>query len=85
LGGTDLPEATRMLIGEFRRRTRDVAWYFYPDALPPEALARKPKNGRIDRQLSVPLEDLYGDGQPAGQVGQEVYGAGAALLFAIDV
>jgi len=83
IGGEDLPEATRLLIGEFRRWTRDVAWYFYPDTLPPKALARKPKNGRIDRELSVPLKDLHGDGQPAGQVGQAVFGAGAALIYAV--
>lgn len=39
-------------------------------------------NGHVDRTLSFPLEDLYPDGQPAGQVGQEVYGAGAAFNFA---
>jgi hypothetical protein len=84
VGADNLPEATRLLIGEFRSRTRDVAWYFYPDTLPPEAVATTIKNGRIDRDLSLPLEDLYGDGQPAGQVGQEIYGAGAALIFAMD-
>src|SRR6185312_7714471 len=57
-------------------------WGFYPDALPPEALATKIRNGHIDRNLSFPLEDLYGDGQPAGQVGQEIYGAGAAFVLA---
>ena len=85
IGGDDLPEATRLLLGEFRRRTRDVAWYFYPDTLPKKVLATTVKNGRIDRGLSLPLEDLYGDGQPAGQVGQEIYGAGAALILAIDL
>jgi hypothetical protein len=39
-------------------------------------------NGHVDRKLSFPLEDLYADGQPAGQVGQEVYGSGAAFIFA---
>lgn len=34
------------------------------------------------RELNFPLEDLYPDGQPAGQVGQEIYGSGAALIFA---
>jgi hypothetical protein len=40
------------------------------------------RNGHIDRTLSFPIEDLYVDGQPAGQVGQEIYGAGAAFVFA---
>jgi hypothetical protein len=32
--------------------------------------------------LSFPVGDLYPEGQPAGQVGQEIYGAGAAMVFA---
>lgn len=39
------------------------------------------RNGRIERKLSFPLEDLYGDGQPAGQVGQEIYGCGGTFVF----
>jgi hypothetical protein len=55
----------------------------YPDALPETAVAKnKIRNGHIDRKLSFPLEDLYGDGQPAGQVGQEIYGCGGAFVFA---
>lgn len=50
--------------------------------MPEEAIAAKQRNGEIDRALSFPVEDLYADGQPAGQVGQEVYGAGAAIVFA---
>jgi len=72
-----------MLIGEYCKYALDRAWYYYPDALPPDALAKdKIRNGYIDRTLSFPLEDLYVDGQPAGQVGQEIYGAGAAFVFA---
>ncbi|WP_240500103.1 hypothetical protein [Sphingomonas montana] len=82
--GPDLEPAARMLIGEYCRYALDRAWYFYPDALPPEALSSKQRetNGHIDRNLSFPVEDLYVDGQAAGQVGQEVYGAGAAFIFA---
>jgi len=50
--------------------------------LPKEALAEKCRNGYIDPALSYPVKDLYPDGQPAGQVGQEIYGAGAAMVFA---
>ena len=83
-GGPDLEPEARMLIGEYGRHALSRAWYYYPDALPAEAIAEKQReaNGHVDRTLSFPLEDLYPDGQPAGQVGQEVYGAGAAFIFA---
>lgn len=82
IGGEDLPYAARLLLAEYWRYALDVLWSFYPDALPPEALADKIRNGHIDRTLSFPLEDLYGDGQKAGQVGQEIYGCGAAFVVA---
>jgi len=82
--GPDLEPAARMLIAEYCKYALDRAWYYYPDALPPEAISPKQRetNGHVDRKLSFPLEDLYPDGQLAGQVGQEVYGAGAAMVFA---
>ena len=82
--GPDLEPAARMLIAEYCKYALDRAWYYYPDALPPEAIAdeQRENNGHVDRNLSFPLEDLYPDGQPAGQVGQEIYGAGAAFVFA---
>lgn len=78
----DLPDALKLLMCEYRRYTLDVLWSFYPDFLPTDSLATEIRNGHIDRALSVPLEDIYGDGSPAGQVGQEVYGAGAAFVMA---
>ncbi|MDB5702993.1 MAG: hypothetical protein JWN66_109, partial [Sphingomonas bacterium] len=80
--GPDLDPAARMLISEYCKYALDRAWYYYPDALPAEILATEVRNGHIDRNLSFPLEDLYADGQPPGQVGQEIYGAGAAFVFA---
>jgi hypothetical protein len=82
--GPDLEPAARMLIAEYCKYALDRAWFYYPDALPPEAIAPRQRepNGHVDRNLCFPLEDLYPDGQPAGQVGQEIYGAGAALIFA---
>ncbi len=82
LGGPDLIPAAKMLVTEYCRYALDRAWYYYPDALPADALADDVRNGEIDPKLSFPLEDLYPDGQPAGQVGQEIYGAGAAMIFA---
>ncbi len=82
--GPDLEPAARMLISEYCKYALDRAWFYYPDALPPEVIAseQRENNGHIDRGLAFPLEDLYPDGQAAGQVGQEIYGAGAAFVFA---
>lgn len=82
-GGPDLEPEARMLLAEYCKYALSRAWFYYPDALPPEAIAdtQREANGHIDRTLSFPLEDLYPDGQQAGQVGQEVYGAGAAFIF----
>jgi hypothetical protein len=82
LGGPDLIPAAKMLVTEYNRYALHRAWFYYPDALPQDALATEFRNGEIDRKLSFPVEDLYPDGQPAGQVGQEIYGGGAALVFA---
>ena len=82
LGGPDLIPSAKMLVAEYCRYALHRAWFYYPDALPKEALATELRNGEIDRKLSLPVEDLYPDGQPAGQVGQEVYGGGAAMVFA---
>jgi hypothetical protein len=80
--GPDLDPAARMLISEYCKYALYRAWFYYPDALPADILAKEIRNGHIDRTLSFPLEDLYHDGEPAGQVGQEIYGAGAAMVFA---
>lgn len=82
--GPDLDPAVRLLLSEYCRHALDRAWFYYPDALPAEAIApeQRENNGHVDRRLSFPVEDLYVDGQLAGQVGQEIYGAGAAFIFA---
>ncbi len=82
LAGDALPAPLRLLILEFRKFALDRSWYFYPDALPPEAVEKAEiRNGYIDRRLSIPLEDVYGDGQTAGKVGQEIYGSGGTFVF----
>ncbi|WP_404710369.1 hypothetical protein [Sphingomonas sp. MMS24-J13] len=81
-GGPDLDPAARLLVSEYCRFALDRAWYYYPDALPKDLLCAEPRNGHIDTSLSFPLEDLYVGGDTAGQVGQEIYGAGAAFVFA---
>jgi len=76
-----IDRAARLLLTEYRRFAFDRAWHYYPDALPAEALATDIRNGHIDRDLSFPLEDLRVDGSAQGQVGQEIYGCGAAFVF----
>jgi hypothetical protein len=82
--GPYLHPAARLLVSEYCRYVLHRAWFYYPDALPQEVIAdeQRENNGHVDRKLSLPLEDLYADGQQAGQVGQEIYGAGAAFVFA---
>ena len=81
--GPNLDPAARMLVSEYCKYALDRAWFYYPDALRVDAIAKDEiRNGHIDRALSFPVEDLYVDGRPAGQVGQEIYGAGAAFVFA---
>jgi hypothetical protein len=83
LAGDDIEPSVQLMIAEYRRYALDRAWFCYPDALPQSAIAQQDiRNGHIDRSLSFPLEDMYGDGQPCGQVGQEIYGCGAAFVFA---
>lgn len=80
--GDALPDSARLLVTEYCRHLLDRAWYYYPGEMPQECLAKEVRNGRLDQSLAVPMEDLYPIGDPAGAVGQEVYGAGAAFVFA---
>ena len=80
--GADIIPSVKLLLNEFCRHALDRAWFYYPDALPTKAIATENRNGHINRDLSFPVEDLYPDGQKAGQVGQEIYGSGAAMIYA---
>ena len=81
LAGDDLPPSVSLLLTEYCRHLLDRAWYYYPGEMPEEALATEIRNGHLDRALALPMEDLYANGDPAGAVGQEVYGAGTAFAF----
>jgi hypothetical protein len=81
-GRDDLPHSVRLLTSEFCRYGLQRAWGYYPAHLPADIFPDEIRNGEIDRKLSFPLEDLYGAGDPPGQVGQEIYGCGAAFAFA---
>lgn len=82
-GGPELEPAARMLVSEFCKYALERAWFYFPDALPRGIIHDgEHQSGTIDPTLSFPLEDLYGDGQAPGQIGQEIYGAGSAFVFA---
>lgn len=81
LGGDDVRPSIKLLMAEYQKYSLDRAWYYFPDTLPKNALAEKPRNGRIERTLSIPLEDLQEGHKPSGEVGQEVYGAGAPFVY----
>lgn len=74
--GTELPESLRILIPEFLRNMLYKASFYYPPNLPREVMTEKPKTGELDPKLWIPVEDIYDGWELAGQVGQEVYGAG---------
>jgi len=80
--GPDLDPAIRLMVSDYCRYALDRAWFYYPDTLPEDLICKKPRNGHVDRNLSFPVEDLYVGGDTAGQVGQEIYGAGASFIFA---
>jgi hypothetical protein len=74
--GEDLPESLNILAAEFIRNMTYKASFYYPPNLPSEALTEEPKTGELDPKLWIPIEDIYDGWEKAGQVGQEVYGAG---------
>lgn len=80
-GSEIIPEPLRYLMSEYCRYTMTRAWSYFPAHLPNDAVADQIRNGHIARDLALPLEDLYPHGKPAGTVGQEVYGSGAAFEF----
>lgn len=71
----------RLLLGEYMKYLLERGRYYYPSELPPEVVSDQPKEGRIQRNLSIPLEDLRTGWQQSGQVGQEIYGAASALVL----
>jgi hypothetical protein len=81
LGGSSIAPSVRLFVTEYFRHMLDQVWYTYPSELPKDQIADETKNGRIERDMAVPLEDLYVGWEKPGQVGQEVYGAGAPMAF----
>jgi hypothetical protein len=81
--GGDAPDDVAYLLAEYFRCTLARTWSYYPSELPEEILSKEVMNGHLDRNLAIPLEDVYPGWQPPGKVGQEIYGAGASILFTI--
>ena len=73
---SDPPEWLNILIPEFIRNILYKGSFYYPPNLPEEMLSEEPRTGEIDPKLWIPLEDVHDGWEQAGQVGQEVYGAG---------
>jgi len=82
MAGDDLPKSVTLLASEFAKSLVSRGWNYYPGDLPAEALAPKARNGTVRRELAIPLEDLQDGLLQSGQVGQEIYGAGLALVCA---
>lgn len=76
-----MPEWMTVLVPEFCRHLIERAGSYYPQNLPEAVVSDRPKTGWIDRRLWIPLEDLHDGREQAGQVGQEVYGSGAAFAI----
>ena len=80
LGGDALPPSVTLLISEFSKWLLSRGWYYFPSDLPEHVLAKKQRNGALRRELAIPIEDLQDGLKQSGEVGQEIYGAGLALV-----
>lgn len=77
LVGDSVRPSIGLLISEYCKYATDGRICAYPSKLPSQILA-EPRNGKINRDLAIPLEDIYQGWEKPGQVGQEVYGGGLA-------
>ncbi len=75
----DLLPSLKILIAEFVKYAVSRLPYYYPSKLPQEMISEEVKTGEIQKELWIPLEDLYCGWEKSGQVGQEVYGAGVGF------
>jgi hypothetical protein len=81
--GDAAPRGVRMLLAyvEFLlNRGRN----YFPENLPANVVSNSPKDGKIDRHLAIPLEDLSNGWKQAGQVGQEVYGSSVSFVACVS-
>ena len=81
--GEAAPRGARMLLAEYVKFLLHRGKYYFPDNLPANVVAASPKEGKIDRRLAIPLEDLSTGWKQAGQVGQEVYGSSISFVACV--
>lgn len=75
-----LPESVIMLCSEYMRHLLYRGKYYFPYNLPENGISEKPKEGIINKKLTLPLEDINEGWKQSGQVGQEVYGAATSFV-----
>jgi hypothetical protein len=80
LGAGAIRPSLRLLMAEYCKNLLPRAHYYFPSSLPNFAIADEFTNGKVERTLEIPLEDLRDGRSVSGQVGQETYGAGLALV-----
>jgi hypothetical protein len=81
LGKSGIRPSIRLLLAEYQKYALGRGWFYYPDALPTDGVAEKSRNGKVERALSIPLEDLQDGSKPSGEVGQELYGSGLPFVY----
>ena len=83
--GKDCPRELDMLLNEYCKYLLHRSWYAFPSELPRKIIAEKTKDGTVNPKIAIPLEDMGGGRYAPGTVGQQVYGAGAPLIFSAFV
>jgi hypothetical protein len=79
--GRDVPEPIRLFFSEYMKYLLHRGRFYYPSELPTEMVCQQPREGRIVRELPMPLEDMPTGWNQAGAVGQEVYGGALATIL----
>ncbi len=80
--GNQLDPNVATLLGRILDRMNEPVWYSLPPNIPQAMIDDSPEIGYNDPNLYIPLEDLRDGSQLSGQIGQELYGAGAVFTFA---
>ncbi|MGV3558394.1 hypothetical protein [Larkinella arboricola] len=79
--GTDVPETVRLMFSEYFKYLLHRGRFYFPSELPVEMLCQQPREGRLIRELPIPLEDISTGWKQAGEVGQEVYGGALPYIL----